>query len=282
MSTIFSETLMRLRRDAGFPTAYKFYHTNGGKPVFKISYRMYLFLEQGKRIPPMESLGTYIFALKLLPKTAPAVDFMSAWLKTYLGEENFRNFIEPLLVDPRAAGEFSPLQNALKRNLDQKTLHLSPGQLEVVCKSKASHLCWTAMLNDSGSWAPEKLAGELGLTAAETKKAITELAAAKLIKRAGKTAYTCLFAGSIVVYPYGNITRELQARFNALREELVASGSVKYFRRAIIRTSASEFVNFMPIMALNITAADSYSITEKRKDSELVAVECKIVKLRDF
>ncbi|MDP2865300.1 MAG: hypothetical protein Q8O90_03560 [Elusimicrobiota bacterium] len=71
MGTAFSETLTRLRMAGGFPTAYRFYHDNGGAPVLKLSYRKSLLIEQGKNLPGAERLPKLLVALRL-PQNTPA------------------------------------------------------------------------------------------------------------------------------------------------------------------------------------------------------------------
>lgn len=56
MATIFSEMLVKLRKAAGFSTAYRFYHDSGGAGMLKISYRKYLLLEQGQSLPSADKL----------------------------------------------------------------------------------------------------------------------------------------------------------------------------------------------------------------------------------
>ena len=82
MTTIFSKALVQLRKDAGFATAYQFYHNNGGARVFKMSYRNYLIIEQGRTLPPLERLNTFIITLRMVSGSAEANAFLSAWRQT--------------------------------------------------------------------------------------------------------------------------------------------------------------------------------------------------------
>ena len=61
--TLFSEMLKKYRREAGFISAYSYYHDNGGKTVFRFSYRMYLLIEQGKILPPHGSIPVLLLSL---------------------------------------------------------------------------------------------------------------------------------------------------------------------------------------------------------------------------
>src|ERR1035437_7473881 len=120
METIFSKLLIQLRKKAGFPTAYQFYHSNGGKGVFKISYRGYLMIESGKNLPIAGRLGIFIWALRLIYKSAEANALVAAWLKTMAGEETFRDFIEPLLAAGPGRPGLSPMQKAMEKSIAAK------------------------------------------------------------------------------------------------------------------------------------------------------------------
>ena len=63
----FSEALLALRREAGFPSAYRFYHRNGGRRHFGFTYVHYLRLEKGAKAPRAEAFGAILKALRLAP-----------------------------------------------------------------------------------------------------------------------------------------------------------------------------------------------------------------------
>ena len=100
MATIFSETLVKLRKAAGFPTAYRFYHDNGGAAALKVTYRNYLMMEQGHSLPVAVRLERLLIGLRLLRATPESRELTLAWLKTMLGEELNSRLIEPLLAAP--------------------------------------------------------------------------------------------------------------------------------------------------------------------------------------
>ncbi len=49
-----------------------------------------------------------------------------------------------------------------------------------------------------------------------------------------------------------------------------------------MRADARDFAAFFPLMSLNLSTAQTYSITEKTEHSAMFAVEGRIVKLKDF
>ena len=81
----FSEALLSLRREAGFPSAYRFYHRNGGRRHFGFTYVHYLRLEKGAKAPRAEAFGAIIKALRLAPAAEGARLMFRAYLLDVLG-----------------------------------------------------------------------------------------------------------------------------------------------------------------------------------------------------
>ncbi|MCM2266692.1 MAG: hypothetical protein NDI60_02835 [Elusimicrobiales bacterium] len=281
MATFFSETLRELRREAGFETAYKFFYGSGGQKILKTSYRKYLLFEQGKRNPPLADLAIYIYSLRLIPGSHAAVRLITAWLRTNLGEDGFKGLVEPLLKDCPAESISSPLHKAVKKALQHRKFFLTPGQTAVITKNEDNYLCWLALSNDTGKWSAAGLAERLGLKPGAAAKALKEFAAVKLLILK-KGAYSCPMAGGMIELNRGEEFLATQKKLNALRKKIISDGEVGYIRSGIVRASVREFSNCIPLLSLNISTAHTYQITEARKDSALLAVECKVVKIRDF
>lgn len=282
METVFSKLLVQYRKDAGFPTAYRFYHDNGGARALKISYRKYLLIEQGKSLPAPERLGVFMFALRVVNKSAEANALVTAWLKTLVGEDTFKDIIEPLINAGRGAG-YTPMQEAMKKALSDKKYYMTPRQVEVIVAARANYLCFTALSNDTGAWPAKELAAKLGLSAAAAEKALKELAAVKLAKEVKKGVYKCPLAGSMVEYPHmATLKPGLMKKLGEYDHELVAAGQPVWFNNGIIRADETVFRSFFPLMGVNICTAQTYAVTEKTERSALFMVEGRITKLKDF
>lgn len=283
MPTIFSETLTRLRKEAGFTTAYRFYHNNGGQPVLKVSYRKYLLMEQGKLLPVFQRLHRLIYLLRCGQKSTPANDLAVAWLKTMAGEEAFRDILQPILAVKTGIPGFSPLHKTVKRALADKKYYLTPEQFSVMVDNKNNYLCYLALSEDSGEWSVEGLAQSLKLKKPVAARAIKELHAVKILKEVRKGFYACPFVGCMVEAPQLNtVDRALEAKYAKCREELIATGKPVWTRSGTVRADAQEFRNFYPMMNLNLSTAHTYSITEKTENSALFTVVCRVIKIRDF
>lgn len=283
METIFSRMLVQLRTAAGFPTAYRFYHDSGGKGVLKMSYRAYLMVEQGKNLPVPDRLGTFIWALRLVAKSAEANAFVAAWLQTTMGPENFKELLEPLLgTRPDGAG-LSPMQNALKKNIISHTYYLTVEQIKVIHDSNDNYLCFLAISNDTEVWKIKAFASCLKLPEAAVERSFKALAKVKLVKEIRKGFYKSPLAGSYKTYPnLDTLPRELRDKIRDCDSKLAATGQVVYPRNLIVRADERDFCNFFPMMDVNLDAAGTYNVDKRTEHSALFMVEGKVTKLRDF
>lgn len=283
MGTIFSKMLVRLRKNAGCATAYRFYHDTGGKAGLKMSYRNYLLIEQGRKLPMFEKLGTFIWALRLIGKCAEANAFVSAWLQTMAGAENFKALIEPLLAAKPDRPGLSPMQQAMKKSIASGNYYLTLEQTKVIYANHDNYLCNLAISNDTGAWAKKELAARLKLTEARTEKALRALAGVKLAKEVKKGVYKCPADSMQREHPHlDSLPPELRKKMSDYDRQLEATGQGLFVCQTIIRADESDFRNFLPIMEVDIATSLTYSITEKTERSALFMVEGKITKLRDF
>lgn len=283
MKTIFSELLTRLRREAGFPTAYRFYHDNGGAPVLKISYRRYLSLEQGRYLPEIGKLPRLTLALRLVPKSSGANELMLAWLRTMAGEDTYKSSLEPLFAEGAPASPITPIHKAVKRALAETGQQLTPEQFHAVLADRDTYLCFLAVSKDTGLWSAEKLAAALQLKKAHADRALKTLLAAGIIRKAGGKNYKCPLASGRVIYPSLNITDSaLRAKMEDYHKEFIASGRLSMMHGCVVRADSAAFREYYPLMALNISTANTYAVSGKTTKSALYWVEGRIVKLRDF
>jgi hypothetical protein len=283
MPTIFSETLVRLRAEAGFPTAYRFFHDNGGDKVLGLSYRRYLLIEQGKNLPLIDKLKKLFYALRLVPQSPNANALVVAWLQVMAGEETYRDLLHPVIAPQAESKGVSPLHKAIEKNLADNMYHMTPEQFEVALTNPETYLCYQAMLSETGAWAVPDIAKALQLTEPKTRAALKTLAAAKIVKELRKEVYKCPLASRTVVTPQLNIAgRGLREKMVQYDRELVASGRNEWHSTCMLRADAAVFKGYMPVLNLAVHTAGSYVVTRKTPQSALFLVEGKVTRLRDF
>lgn len=281
MGTVFSETLTRLRKDAGFDTAYRFYHDNGGAPAFKVSYRKYLLIEQGENLPVVDRLTKLLMGLRLPLGTPDATALVLAWLKTMAGEDIYADVFESLL-SPKAAG-LSPMHAALKRTLAEKKYHLTPEQLAVTLSSFETYKCAFTLESDTGIWTAERLAGTLKIKKREAERGLKELAGAGLVKEIKKGIYRSRVAGMMVEYPpTAAMPPGLREKLRDYLRRLEQEAAIEYSSMGLIRADADALKGVFPLLRANVEAANTYAITEKTPKSAGFFVISRVLRLWDF
>lgn len=281
MATTFSDTLVKLRKDAGFPTAYRFFHDNGGDKVLGMCYRKYLTMEQGRILPLFKHLSNFINGLRLVRNSAPANELVRAWLKTMAGDADYSEMLEPLLDGRPPVLAMSPSQQALRKAIAARKFYMTLEHLDAISASPENHICYQVLSNDSGVWTEQKLAEAAGVSAAAAGRIIKKFLAVKLLRRSGK-GYKCPLAGAQVESPQKLASQELFERLTKRHDELIAGGQRAWFRRGIVRADAEALRDFFQLMSVNLSSVTAYTVTEKTPKSALFAVEARAVKLRDF
>jgi len=283
MSTAFSETLCRIRAAEGFPTAYRFFHDNGGTQVLGFTYRQYLRMEQGKNLPECQKLCKLVLALRLVPKSAPANDLSIAWLLTLIGEDAYQRLF-PFIATAPSGGSLPPMYKAVEKALSGEKHFITHAQFKSILTDKDTYLCFLAISSDTGTWSADQIAESMRLAPAAAEKALRTLAGVRLIKKVKTKTYKCPFAAKMLEYPqFDMVDQALRAKLAQYERELVDSGLDKWSRSGIIRADAPTFFNsYSPLMMLNLSAAQTYNISKKTANSALFYIEGRIIKLRDF
>jgi len=283
MSTVFSETLCRIRKAEGFLTAYRFFHDNGGTQAMGFTYRQYLRMEQGKNLPECQKLCKLVLALRLVPKSAAANSLSIAWLQTLTGEAAWQCLF-PFIAAASSENDLPPMHNAVKSALSGEKHFITPSQFNSILTDKETYLCFLAISSDTGTWSVEQIAEAMRLTPAAAEKALKTLATSRLIKKVKEKAYKCPFAAKMLEYPqFDMVDQGLRAKLADYERELVEAAPDKWRRSGIIRADAPTFFNsYSPLMMLNLSAAQTYNISKRTAHSALFYIEGRIIKLRDF
>lgn len=268
MATIFSETLTRLRKGAGFPTAYRFYHDNGGAPFFKVSYRNYLMMEQGRNLPVLGRLARIIMGMRIPERTPEANELTLAWLRTMAGEEAYADMIEPLLVQGAPAKTSSPAEEALRRTIAEKKFHMNESHILATVASFEAYKCFFVMEADTGVWTPEAMAKALGIKKAEADKALKSFVKVGFAKAEGKDRYRSKIAGLLMEYPAGpafppGVLAKLKGYYKRLEDE----SPMEFGTSGMVRADADALRGFFPMLKSSVEASYAFNTTVKTKKS---------------
>jgi len=283
MATIFSETLTRLRKGAGFPTAYRFFHDNGGAPFFKVSYRNYLMMEQGRNLPVLGRLARLVLGLRIPERTPEARELTLAWLKTMAGEEAYADLLEPLFVQGAPARASSPAEEALRRTLAEKKFHIAEPQILATVASFETYKCFFVMESDSGVWTADGLAKALGIKKAEADKALKSFLKVGLVKAEGKGGYRSRMAGHLVEYPAGPaFPPKVLGRIKDYYKRLEAEAPLEFGTSGMVRADADALRGFYPMLKSSVEASYAFNTTAKTKKSAGFFVIGRVHRLWNF
>lgn len=283
MPTIFSETLIRLRKGAGFPTAYRFYHDNGGAPFFKVSYRNYLMMEQGRNLPVLGRLPRLLMGMRIPERTPEARELARAWLRTMAGEEAYAGLLEPLFAQGAPARSSSPAEEALRRSLAEKKFHITGGQLLATTASLEAYKCFFVMESDSGVWTAEALARTLGIKKAAADKVLKSFLKAGLVKPEGKGGYRSKIVGQLVEYPAGPaFPREALDRMRGYYKRLEDESTMELGATGLVRADAEALRGFFPMLKSSVEASYAFNTTVKTGKSAGFLVLGRVLRLWNF
>lgn len=283
MENAFSRMLLQYRKEAGFKTVYQFYHKNGGAGVLKMGYRNYLNIEHGKSLPPLDRLGPVLWALRIEHGSAKANALVAAWLQSTVGEDNFKDYVAPLLTRKPAPPGLSPMQDAMKRVVAAKTVYMTMEQVRAIHTTPEHHLCFFAITTDSEAWTTKDLSGRIKLPEQVVKNVMKTLLAAKLVKKARGNAYQNAFGRACQRYPnYNTMPQDLKNKIRENNAKLIENGEVVYPRRVVVRADGKEFGNFFQLVDAHMNAAASYAVPKRSDTTALFMVEGSVIKLRDF
>lgn len=281
MDTVFAEQLIGMRKSAGFPTAYRFFHDNGGKSALKFSYRKYLLFEQGAALPSPDILGRISLALKLIPKSPQAGKLSAAWLRTIAGEESYAFVFEPFISVKTELPGMSPLHKAIGGFIKRHPITVP--QAVLILSSAEHYRAFLVFENDAGPWRSEELAKAAGLRGPLAAKILSAFVGSGLVKRERNGSHSAAHPNFILEFPRAEILPAgLNDKMREYQAELVAAGSLAWRRMKILRADAVELAAFYPVLSLSMSAASSYEVAEKTKNSAMFAVESRVVKLFDF
>jgi len=282
--SIFSKTLVSLRKESGFNSAHSFFLANGGEKAFKMTYANYAMVEQGRHLPAFERLAAIIFGLRLYPASRPARDLTLAWLRTAHGDDAFRDVLAPLLRKNSAGkGAPSALVYTLQRYVANTTVHATPEQAGAVLESRDSLLCSLILSNSRESWSAKELAPAAGITPEAAQTALQSLNKAGVLNTSHKPGYyVSPWASATVQFPSCNTNRALFDRLTEWERELRKGGETLYERRLILRLDPDELHDLYLLISSYLDAAKVYAAEKKSEEPAWIYIEGRVVRFKDF
>lgn len=280
----FSEALLALRREAGFPSAYRFYHRNGGRRHFGFTYVHYLRLEKGAKAPRAEAFGAMLKALRLAPAADGARTLFRAYLLDVLGSPEAYELIVgsvsksvPTVSPTLAEGGFERLKR-------EHLMHMSIDQFTAVSHDETSYWTSELLLNDDGSWSPEDVAGRLGCSPREAAAALERLAKVKLLRATSPGRWKTRQPGKFWTFPGRSKGMEplldrVRGFWDAMAER---RGGPFGERLELVRASSSVMRQYMNALHRAVDEANLAATHSKGEDTALFLIEGRVRRLLPF
>ncbi len=275
----FHENLIKARSAAGFDTAYKFYHRNGGRKHFAFTFVHYMRIEKGASVPKPEWLERIMLALRLLPTQAEARELLMSYLRDSLGGGRCADYIlAPLFSGQSAAGAGPGAMTWMKAH---SSVHLSPEEFTAMAASEAVYWCAEALCSDGGTWSPEELAGKLELEPKAVAKALESLKKAGLLLKTPAGKYKCRHQGKFFTYP-GRL-EGMGAQLETINGYLEKAGGPEFFERLeLVRAEEGAMSNFRLQLAQAMDGANAYATHSAGQNTGFYLIKLRMRKVKSF
>lgn len=279
----FSSALSSLRREAGYPTAYRFYHRNGGRRHFGFTYVHYLRLEKGAKAPRAEYFSAILKGLRLAPAQDGARALFRAYLQDLLGTpEAFELIVGGLAKGPEVAPTVA--EGGYERLRREHTVHMSPAMFEAVAHDEVSYWSSELLLNDGGSWNAKQVAARLECPELEAARALERLKKAKLLRETSPGRYKTRQPGKFWTFP--GRTKGMEPLLDRVRGywEAMASRKGGPFgeRLELVRASASVMRQYMSALHRAVDEANLAAVHGPGEDTSLFLIEGRVRRLLPF
>jgi hypothetical protein len=283
METLFSKILITSRNNAGFPTAYNFYHKNGGRDVFKISFSSYMKIENGNNLPESDRLELFCCLLGIQNGSQAEHEFISAWLKTSFGDTTYNRFFRALNYKREKTTELSPMQTVLKKSFDSRTTYITPAQVKTIIADYESYLCYMAFTNDMGNWTVKELAPVLNIPMLKAQKIVDMFLRNKIFKKAKKGIFKNNFAGKSIEWPKEFILdKKVMDKVREYRKRMNENGKIIFERIGTFRADENELRTYLPVLKEHLNSIKAYDVFTKTDSSAMFRLESRITKLFKF
>lgn len=276
----FAENLIKARAAAGFNTAYKFYHHNGGRRHFSFTFVHYLRVEKGASLPKPEGLERILIALRLLPTQGEARELLLGYLRGYLGKRA-DYILNPLFsLERQPAGCSAGPMGWMKAH---SSVHLTPGEFTVMAAGPEAYWCMEALCSDSGAWSPKELAAKLGFEEKKTAAALESLRKAGLAVKSGAGRYSCRHQEKFFTYP-GRL-EGMGPALDAVKKYWAQAGRTgrDFLERVeLVRAEDGAVSNYRLQLSQALDGANAYATHIGSGTSGFFLIETRIRKLKRF
>ena len=282
----FAAVLTQFRKEAGYSSARDFYRAVGAQGTFGCTYAQYLNIEAGRSTPKPTLVRKIMALLELFPRDAKGREFITAYFRALLKDEDFFELaLQALSGGPSAQGQDdAPLSQALKTSVALKQVWLTDKQVAVIEGDRTAYWCFEVFCNDGRDWGTLELSHLLGHNVKAISAALKKLQKAALIVAAPDGRYRCFAKDKILAFPRKDMfLPENIDRVRGYLEEMAQSrGRFELYQNLSLRASSKRLKQYYPHLAQSVAGANIYSSPEKGDDTGFYVIETIVRRLFDF
>lgn len=280
----FSSALLALRREAGFPSAYRFYHRNGGRLHFGFTYVHYLRLEKGAKAPRAEAFGAILKALRLAPSHGGARRLFKAYLLDVLGSPEAYELVVGGLAEDAPKVSPTLAEGGFERLKREHLMHMNTEQFRAVSESEHAYWISEVLLNDQGSWDAKTAGEKVGCAEKEAAAALARLKSAKLLRETSPGRYRTRQPGKFWTFP--GRTKGMEPLLDRVRgywDKMAAKRGGPFGERLeLVRASSSVMRQYMNALHRAVDEANLAATHAKGEDTALFLIEGRVRRLLPF
>ncbi|HNW44186.1 MAG TPA: hypothetical protein PKI19_06755 [Elusimicrobiales bacterium] len=275
----FAANLIKARTAAGFETAYKFYHRNGGRGHFPFTFFHYTRVEKGLTLPSPAAMRNIFIALRLLPTQGETRELLLSYLQGLLGGGRVaEDILNPLFG---SAAETAQAPDSMRWMRQHAFVHMSPEEFMAVSGGEDSYWCAEALCSDQGAWTAAELAEKLALAETKVVKALAPLLKCGLIVKDRGGKYKCRYDEKFFIYP-GRL-EGMGKRLEAIKGYWEKAGGKQLFeRQMVVRSDPGAMANFKLALAYAVDGSHAYATHTAAPGSAFYLVRTEIKELKKF
>jgi hypothetical protein len=276
----FGPALAAIRQEQGYKTPYAFFRGRGGQRGLGLTFANYLRFERGTGLPKGWRLKKLISALDLMPRSEKSQKLVRAYLVSVLGSEELLGEI----VGEAAGGAELPagIKMALStatEAISRTKVQLDLEQYRAVGANPVAYACHVILCNTDGGLTIDELVKTAAAPAAAVKKALKELAAAKLVKLSGTRARSTLEKNYVAPPAPTPAMSAVYAKLQAYRRDWLDRSAAVHTPYLILRASRAKLERYHEHLTEAINMSSIFGDIRPEGDTEMFLVEGRVTRL---
>ncbi len=267
---IFSNVLSRLRKEQGFPGAYKFFISVGGSKSLGVSFTSYWDIERGKKLPKSWRLKTIMNALGIEQDSPKAKELVRAYFTALAGSDDLLQIIgSPVTDSPDLTSR--ELADALAQQaLARRTAHLTPEQWNLRARNLETYICMNFLVCTAGWVTVRELLDATGFKEAVVRKALKAMAAGKLIELRGDKARTGLAQKFIQPPPRTPAMAAVRGRQRAYWQTWLSDDMLVERKALVVRFTKASLALYLQHLEKAVRLAAVYHDSQENREDSAV------------